>query len=222
MLRKMIIPLLFGVIGAAILIGLGSWQVQRLTWKAGVLADIEARILAAPVALPAEPDAARDAYLPVAVTGQFTGEGLRVLVSQKVIGPGYRHIAVFLTADGRRVLVDRGFVPDGVALDFDRVQARVVGNLHWPVEVDSYTPAPDAKTGIWFARDLPAMAAALQTEGTFIVARDAIGDDITPLPVDTLSIPNDHLGYAITWFSLAIVWLGMTVLLLWRIKRRTA
>ncbi len=220
--RAMIAPVLFGLIGAAILIALGVWQVQRMTWKESVLAEIDARIAAAPVALPAVPDPQRDAYLSVAVTGAFTGEGLRVLVSQKLIGAGYRYIAAFVTDGGRRVLVDRGFVPEGADVPFDTARVAVIGNLHWPQEVDSYTPAPDAKTGLWFARDVPAMAQILQTEPTFIVARDATSPDITPLPVDSSTIPNDHLGYAVTWFSLAIVWLGMTVLLLWRIKRRTA
>jgi surfeit locus 1 family protein len=96
----------------------------------------------------------------------------------------------------------------------------VVGNLDWPRETDSFTPAPDAKTGLWFARDVPAMAQALGTEATLIVARGSTGDGITPMPVDTSAIPNNHWQYAITWFLLAVAWLGMTSLWLWRIRRR--
>ena len=70
-------------------------------------------------------------------------------------------------------------------------------------------------------RDADAIAAALRTEPTFIVAREPTGGEIEPMPVDTSAIPNDHLQYAITWFSLAAVWLGMTVYLLWRIRQRT-
>jgi surfeit locus 1 family protein len=47
-------PLVFGIAGVAILMSLGIWQVQRLAWKEGVLAEIEARIVAAR-ALPAVP-----------------------------------------------------------------------------------------------------------------------------------------------------------------------
>ena len=65
-----------------------------------------------------------------------------------------------------------------------------------------------------------ALAAALDTEATFIVAREPTGDGIEAMPVDTSSIPNDHWGYAITWFSLAAVWAGMTGYLLWRIRQR--
>lgn len=222
MLRRMIFPLLIGLLGGAILISLGVWQVNRLAWKEGVLADIAARIVAAPVALPNDPDPQRDRYLPVTVTGRFTGDHLDVLVSRKQIGAGVRVIEAFETDDGRRILIDRGFLTDD-----DRANPRtsgpatVEGNLHWPDETDSYTPPPDPKTGLWFARDVPAMATALDTEPTFIVARKPTGGAIEPMPVDTSGIPNDHMNYAITWFSLAVVWLGMTAYLLWRIRQRT-
>ena len=64
------------------------------------------------------------------------------------------------------------------------------------------------------------MAAKLNAEALLIVARSETGDAIEPMPVDSSAIPNDHLNYAITWFLLASVWAGMTVLLLWRIRRK--
>ncbi|MDZ4096251.1 MAG: SURF1 family protein [Paracoccaceae bacterium] len=221
MTRRMIAPLLFGLIGAAILIGLGVWQLQRLAWKQGMLAEIDARISAPPVALPVAPDPLADRFLPVIAAGGFTGEDLEVLASRKQTGPGYRVIAVLQTGDGRRVLVDRGFVAEA-----DHRGPRVVrdvqihGNLHWPAEVDSFTPPPDIDRNLWFARDVTAMAAALHTEAILIVARVPTGDAIEPMPVDSGAIPNDHLNYAITWFLLALAWLGMTVLLLWRMRRQ--
>ena len=222
MTRRMILPLLFGLVGCAILIALGSWQLQRLAWKQGILAQISARLTDTPVALPALPDPAGDKYLPVRVTGRFTGSEIDVLASLKEVGAGYRVIAAFRTDDGRMILIDRGFLPeDQRARPRLATTAVIVGTLHWPDETDSFTPPPDAAREIWFARDVPAMAAKLQTEPVLIVAREATGDGITPLPVDTQGIPNNHLNYALTWFSLAAVWAGMTLLLLWRIRRRT-
>lgn len=222
MTRAMIVPFLFGLVGAALLVGLGVWQLQRLAWKQGVLAEISTRIAAAPRALPDVVDPQADHYLPVTVAGRFTGENLDVLVSRKLIGVGYRVIAVLQTDAGRRVLVDRGFLPEAARTTPRLARAvRITGNLHWPQEVDSFTPAPDAATGLWFARDVAAMAAALHSEPIFIVAREPTGDGIEPMPVDTSGIPNDHLGYAITWFLLAVAWLGMTGLALWSIRRQT-
>ena len=242
LLPQMIPPLILGLAGFAVLVSLGLWQLQRLAWKQSVLAQIEAQIAATPLALPAHPrppgkDRLKDPgdlFLPVVVQGYFTGDPIEVLVSTRDQGAGVRVISAFQTPQGRRVLVDRGFLPEalrhapapGDGGDLAEYIS-LTGNLNWPDEVDSYTPAPDAKTGLWFARDVAAMAAKLGTEPVLIVARSDTGTDtsggtgaqIRPMPVDTSAIPNDHLGYAIQWFGLALVWAGMTAAYLWRITR---
>jgi surfeit locus 1 family protein len=111
-------------------------------------------------------------------------------------------------------------VSDAVALGgaVPQVVRRIVGNLQWPQETDSFTPVPDLENNIWFARDVQAMAEALQADPILVVQREAsLGSGaLTPLPVDTSAIPNDHLQYAITWFSLATVWTLMTIYFLSR------
>ncbi len=222
-MRRMIGPLLFGVIGVAILVSLGIWQLERLKWKEAKLAAINAMLVDAPVALPSGVTMEADRYRGVTVSGTYTGEAVFKLDSLADQGPGKRVIAVLVTTDGRRVLVDRGIWLDGSAATPAAAHAATVqGNLDWPQESDSYTPPPDGKTGLWFARDVPAMAKALGTEPTLIVARMPTGDGIVPMPVDTSSIPNDHWQYAMTWFSLACVWLMMTVFLLWRIRQQSS
>ena len=217
--------LFVGLGGAAILISLGVWQVQRLAWKEGIVADIETRISADPVPLPADPDPARDAYLPVQVTGVLYPDYLRVLVSQKQAGAGYRIIRPMIREEGN-ILVDLGFVSvaDAPGLRFEEgPPLTIVGNLQWPQETDGFTPEPDIAQNIWFARDVAAMAEALGTEPVLIVRRDApdLGGPLTPLPVDTAAIPNDHLQYAITWFSLAAIWSAMTFFFLRRPPAKT-
>lgn len=221
-MRRLIFPAILGLGGCAILIALGVWQLQRLAWKTAILAEIDSRIAAAPVDLPDAPDPARDEYLPVTVTGALGGVEARVLTSVKDRGPGFRVVSV-LTAGDRTLLVDLGFVPE-TARDANRMaeSVTVTGNLLWPDEVDRWTPAPDLPAGLWFARDLPAMAQALGTESLLVVARDLSGADlgVSPLPVTSAGIPNDHRGYALTWFGLAAVWAAMSGYLMWRVARR--
>ena len=220
-MRRSLAPLLIGGIGAAMLLALGFWQVQRMQWKAAMLAEIDAMLDEAPVPLPAVVEAAHDRYRGVVVQGRFTGEAIYKLDSLQDQGPGKRVIAVFAMAGGRRVLVDRGMWLEGTKAEPGLAHDAVVaGNLDWPRESDSFTPPPDARTGLWFARDVPAMAAALGTEATLVVARGPTGDGILPAPVDSSAIPNNHWQYAVTWFLLAVAWLGMTSLWLWRIRRR--
>lgn len=221
-MRRLMFLLIFGLTGAGILISLGVWQVQRLAWKEGVLAEIESQIDAVPVALPERLTPDEHRYMPVEVSGIFQPEEIHVLVSVKRVGPGYRIVAPFETEDGRRILVDRGFVADENKADARALGAAVVqGNLHWPREIDSYTPDPDLNANTWFARDVPQMAAHLGTEEVLVIAKSETDPNVTPLPVDTAGIPNDHLQYAITWFSLAAIWTMMTALFLWRSRAQT-
>lgn len=222
LLRRLLLPLLFGAFGCAFLASLGVWQLQRLAWKEGVLAQIEERIGDAPVALPVAPDVEADRYLPVRVSGRTLGREIDVLVSTKEEGAGFRVISAFETDGGRLIMIDEGYVRQ-TEKDVARPGAEMVvtGNLHWPDEIDGFTPEPDLKAKIWFARDVPAMAAHLETEPVLVIARTVTGTDAraTPLPVSTVGIPNSHLGYAIQWFGLALVWAGMTAFFLWRMHR---
>lgn len=223
-MRKLIAPVLFGLIGAAILIGLGVWQVQRLDWKEGVLAEIEAKIAADPVALPAAPDPQAHKYLPVQVTGRFGDGALRVLVSRKRVGAGHLIISPFTTQAGRTILVDRGFLKlDDALTDPPADTITITGNLHWPDDRNSSTPENDVAGNTWFARDIAQMAEVLGTEPLLLTTREVSQPDgaLTSLPVDTSGIPNDHLQYAVTWFSLAAIWLVMTGYYIHR-SRRTA
>ena len=220
-MRRYLFPVLMGVLGVAVLTSLGFWQLDRMEEKRVYLDEMEARIANAPVPLPDVPEEGRDKFQAVVAEGRFTGEYLEVLAGQKGASPGVMVIEAFQLADGRRIMVQRGFVEEEArAVPRPPHEAVVAGNLHWPADTGSSTPPPDERTGLWFARDVPAMAAKLNTEPTLIVAREPTGDGIAPMPVDTSGIPNNHWGYAIQWFLLAATWAGMTVFLLWRIRTR--
>ena len=211
-----------GFAGTACLLYLGKWQIDRLYWKLDVLKKIDQKIAAAPVPLPAEPSESVHKYLSVEISGQFLQESIRVLASKKRYGAGYRIIHVF-RANGRRLLVDLGFVGLETDYDVDLINdISLVGNLHWPDEVDNFTPEPDLENNIWFARNVERVASALQTEPILIILKDSTLKDqnIKPMPIDTTHIPNDHLQYAITWFSLAIIWALMSCLFIWTTRQK--
>jgi surfeit locus 1 family protein len=219
MLGRLMFPLLLGLGGVVILLALGFWQLDRLAEKEAYLAQIDARIGAEAVDLPATPDPERDRFLAVRLDGRITGGPLRVLASTKDLGAVYREIVAFET-DGRTILVDLGVdqIDDPTPV-LPTGQLAITGNLHWPDETDGWTPEPDGE--LWFARDVDAMAAALRTEQVMVVLRssDSPALPVTPMPIDSSLIPNDHLEYAITWFSLAAVWLVMSLFLIVRTRR---
>ena len=209
----------FGVLGTAILLSLGIWQLQRLAWKQEALRAIESKILAPAVEIPQTvlPDA--HSLLPVRAEGRYKGDTVRVLVSQKIYGAGYRLITAFELVDGRTIMLDRGFT--SVRLEMPSTpegRGQVIGNLQWPQEIDSFTPENDLAANIWFARDVARLAEHLKAEPVLLVLRDSSFETeaATPLPKMTANIPNDHMNYAITWFSLALIWLGMSGYFLYR------
>lgn len=221
-MRRYLFPLILGVLGCAILISLGVWQLHRLAWKESMLTDIQRSIEGAPVPLPAAVDPSMK-YLPVTVSGTTTGQEIDVLSGTRESGGGYQIVSALVTDDGRRILLDRGFVDQDHKRDpRPPVRLDVVGNLHWPQEKGSATPAPNLDQNIWFARDVPAMAKALGTEPVLVVAAEVRGDaqGVEPIPVAIEGIPNNHLSYAVQWFMIATVWAGMTVALIWRIRQR--
>lgn len=220
--KRMIAPLIFGIAGIAVLLALGIWQLQRLAWKEVILAEIETRLAADPVDLPTSPNQKTDNRLKVAVEGAFQTGEIHVLTSIKGKGPGFRVIAPFLTHASKRIMVDRGFVLEAEKDNPRPLGPAVIsGNLLWPNETDGYTPAPNLERNIWFARDTNPMAEQLETLPILVVAAQIDPPGPTqPLPV-TVNIANDHREYAITWFSLALVWFGMTCFLLWRIRAET-
>lgn len=219
-MRRFAAPLLIGLIGCAILLGLGVWQMQRLAWKSGIIGTIQARMSLPPTILPPAPTAEGDAYRAIALNGAFLPGELHVLTSTRAGGPGFRIIAPYAHLN-RRILVDRGFVPQALK-DAARPAgaAAIQGHLVWPDETDGFTPEPDLAENFWFARDVVRMAATLGTEPLMVQLSEPAGEAAPqPIPV-TPNIRNAHLQYAVTWFCLAFVWAGMSGYWALHIRRR--
>lgn len=222
-MRRYLFPLILGIAGCAVLIQLGLWQLARADWKEGMLDQITAGIEAEPVPLPAAIDPSMK-YLPVTVSGTTSGAEIDVLSHTRDQGAGYQIVSRFITDDGRAILLDRGFVPqEARRLERPPVRLEVVGNLHWPQDASPSTPAPNLDENIWFARDVEAMAAQLDTLPVLVVARSVRGDNqgARPIPVAIEGIPNNHLSYAVQWFLIAATWAVMTLALIWRIRQRS-
>ncbi|MGJ8621634.1 MAG: SURF1 family protein [Yoonia sp.] len=221
MLRKILFPLILGLAGCGVLIGLGLWQVERLAWKQDILSDINARLEAPAAPLSRFVTEAADEYTRVTLRGTPTGEELHVLVSGTEAGTGYRVISKFETNLGA-VLVDQGLLAldnkDAAPLT---VSMALTGTLLWPDDQNEQTPAPDLDANIWFARNVATMSDALDTLPLMVVATQTSPADprLTALPVNTATIKNDHLEYAITWFLLAAVWAIMSLFLIRRVLR---
>ncbi|MEZ0281399.1 SURF1 family protein [Methyloceanibacter sp.] len=219
--RGLLLFTAFSAASLALLIGLGIWQLERLEWKQGLIAQIEARAHAWPVTLKEVMTRARAGedvgYLRVRVEGRFDNGKERYLYAVSDGTPGWHVITPLTTLDGEVVLVDRGFVPDA----FKEPSSRTQGEINDAVTVTGLARAPDTQGRFipdnepaenrWFWRDLGAMSKSMFPAGAPDIAPfflEAERSDIPggwPLGGQTrLDLPNNHLQYALTWFLLAL------------------
>jgi surfeit locus 1 family protein len=211
-------------IGLAILVALGVWQLQRLTWKEAILAHVAALQSAKAADIGAVLDAqaaGRDVdYTRVrAICPGIGAAPFLELYGLHDGQAGARLISACAvpTARYRTILVDRGFVPDSVAerpkVDpANSAPQEVVGILRRP-DKPSFV-SPKNQPGHWFTRDVAAMAQALKAPSpapVYLFAESATNPEfkaLIPVPLPT-DIPNRHLEYAITWFGLAAALAGV-------------
>ena len=208
---------MFTIPAVAVLVALGVWQLQRLEWKGRLIAERAAAVAAAPVAPPRTLAEARSLeFHPVVAEGVFLHDKEIYLnaIGGKG-GAGFDVLTPLRETDGRIVFVNRGFVPT----ERKDPATRPAGQLAGPVRVNGllrippdakpswFTPDNRPERNHWFWIDLPAMPAA---DHLTDVAPFYIDADATPNPggwptggLTPLMLPNDHLQYAIIWFSLA-------------------
>jgi surfeit locus 1 family protein len=228
------------VLAFAVLIGLGVWQIQRKAWKESLIALLTERLAAPAGALPAPGtwprlDQQADEYRRVKFTGAFDDSreafvfAAATAFRPDVSGPGYWVFVPARLADGSVVMVNRGFVPDSRQDPKSRPGGElsgpidIVGAMRWPDTRYWFTPNDDPAHNLWFARDPRAIAAAknIGPVAPFYVEQE------TPVPPGGLpqpgklvvSLPDNHLQYAITWFGLAAVLAG--VFISWAFSLRT-
>ena len=224
--RGLILPAVAAALVVAVLASLGTWQLHRLAWKTALIATATERTRAAPIAAPSL-EAARAAgpealdWTPVHLAGRFRADAdfpVHAILGEprgRFGGPGTWMMTPLLRDDGSIVWVNRGFVPrrgrdlapfappPGEAL-------ALTGILRRPEPRGPHTPADDPAHRLWFVRDPAVLSAAagLEIARTAPYTVDAAADFTPPggLPQageTRLTYPNDHLGYAVTWYGLA-------------------
>ncbi|MDX2159015.1 MAG: SURF1 family protein [Hyphomicrobiaceae bacterium] len=232
--RGLLWPTIFAVAGVAILLGLGSWQWQRMVWKEGLIARITERIGAPPIALAdlktrlARGDDVE--YVRVRIRGRFLSGLESHYWAPGTAGPAWHIYAPMETEAGELVIVNRGLVADA-----DRDPARrpeqldavreIVGLVRKPEARGTFTPDNDVGRNIWYWRDLEGMARVMLRERAFRalpvlidVERGAAGAAAPRTPAGgttRLELPNNHLQYSMTWYGLALTLVGVYVALVW-------
>ena len=225
--RPQLWPSLTTAIALAMLVAMGGWQLERLAWKRGLIAEMTQRMALPAVALPPPPvDAAALRYRPIRLQGRFRHDRELYLEARSHQGRAGLHLVTPLELDdGRVVLVDRGWVPPGRRRPETRAEGQVAGPVSLTATLrtggwkgyDFLRPENDPVGNAWVWMDLPRMAESLRLDavarGYYLVA----GAEPNPggLPIGRapgVELANNHLGYALTWYALAFVLLVIYLL----------
>jgi surfeit locus 1 family protein len=224
--RPLLWPTVFSLPMLLICLALGAWQVERLFWKQDLIAQRQAAVAAAPAAVPKGLAEARDMeFHHVSDQGVFLNDKEIFLgATSEGGGQGYQILTPLLEPRGRAVFVNRGYIPAELRDPARRAAGQIAGTvrvqglLRLPPAGRPNWFLPDNRPDLnyWFWVDLPAMSAADKLDR---VAPFYIDADATPNPggwpkggVTRLTLPNNHLQYAITWFSLAVALIVIYVL----------
>lgn len=233
-------PAVIALIGFSILIGLGLWQLERKTWKEGLIAALAERVAAEPIDLP--PPAQWSAL--ASSSDEFRRVRMRVTFSadsrpawlytgasalrDDVKSAGYFVFAPARLAGGQQIVVNRGFAPDRTAPPAEG-SFEITGYLRWAEKPGWLVSPHDSSGETWLIRDPAGMAAARGwgSVATFYVDMETSVPMVVPPRPGPLKVTlkNDHLNYALTWFSLAAVLACIFGLWLWRQlreRRRTS
>eukprot|EP01127_Copromyxa_protea_P024215 TRINITY_DN9412_c0_g1_i1.p1 TRINITY_DN9412_c0_g1~~TRINITY_DN9412_c0_g1_i1.p1 ORF type:complete len:241 (-),score=37.88 TRINITY_DN9412_c0_g1_i1:327-1049(-) len=201
----------------AITLTLGVWQVYRLQWKLGLIKHREERVQMDPVDLPypvTEKDITDLEFAPVWVKGTFDHSKEHLMLPRFNEGEVGAHVITpFTRTEGETIMINRGWVPrtkqdratrtepdvgEVTVIGLPRVSAKAKGS--------SFMPDNNPEKREWYWLDIPSMAKAMGTQPVMLDAwkdKTQIANPDRPVPGQTpISLKNDHMQYAITWFSL--------------------
>ncbi len=207
--------LFIAIPGIALLLALGAWQTYRLFWKIELNDFRSQQIMSEPVALPEKLEPFSDWYYrPVFVLGSFQHDQEMYLAARSFkSNVGYQILTPFKTLDGRIVIINRGWVPEAKKEASTRVKGQVKGTIRINGLVvkgqeDGFMrPENVPEEKFWYWIDLPEISRFLDIqEQNFLIDADN-AENYGGLPVGgqtRVILRNEHLQYAIVWYSLAI------------------
>ena len=206
-----------------LLILLGNWQMQRLEWKTTLLSEMNAAIEADPVLLPDDAFSLPE-YARVRISGVLdTEQNMYVHGMGKVEGgerqPGFFVFTPLLRDGTPTLIINRGFVLPEFVDQMDPIEGDVqtgrafTGYVRNSYQKKTFIPDNNTATNRWFYANVDEMAAYAHIDRVvprfvFVEPHEKQSDQLIPQEL-RLDIPNNHLGYAITWYGLAMALLGV-------------
>ena len=186
---------------------LGTWQLYRLQWKTALISEITFGLDSTPVKYS---NTIKKNYQRVVSEGKFNFEDQIYLYSLNESGkPGYDVITPYKTLKNENVLVNRGWInknlKGNLEINLKENEVKITGLLREIYKANIFKPKNDLKNNIWFSLDVNDLKELTGKQfSNYMIFLEKPKNKVPAPKKVSIDVPNNHLKYAITWYSIAI------------------
>ena len=184
---------------------LGTWQLYRLQWKQDLISQISEGLKSNPIQYSKN---IKKNYQKVTLIGEYDFKNQIYLYSLNSKGqPGFDVVTPFQTTSKENVLVNRGWIKKELKNDpkIDYSTKNITGMLRKANQKNIFTPDNEISKNIWFSINLEDLRKITDKKfNKFIVYLEDKNIKMPEPKKITVDVPNNHLKYAITWYSISI------------------
>jgi len=221
--KKLVKSLIFSLLALTVLISLGTWQLERLRWKTEIISSMNEKIMLPLIEINTSVinNIKNYNYRSIKLNGYFLYDNQITIYSKILNGKVGRHLIIPFKTKFGNILINRGFVPEDYIFDKDTEKEfkniSITGRVKFQQKINYFTPKNNLLGNEWYYINLDEISTYfnISLNNFYIIEENNLNDKYPVGSQFIINIPNDHLQYAITWFSLAIV-LSIFIHLLWR------
>jgi len=221
--KKLVKSLIFSLLALTVLISLGTWQLERLRWKTEIISSMNEKIMLPLIEINTSVinNIKNYNYRSIKLNGYFLYDNQITIYSKILNGKVGRHLIIPFKTKFGNILINRGFVPEDYILDKDTEKefknVLITGRVKFQQKINYFTPKNNLLGNEWYYINLDEISTYfnISLNDFYLIEENNLNDKYPLGSQFIINIPNDHLQYAITWFSLAIV-LSIFIHLLWR------
>ena len=219
--KKLFLSLIYSSMALLILVSLGTWQLERLRWKTDILSSMKESLSLPPLKITSQVIDNIDQYSfrRIQLTGNYLYKDNITIYSKVFNKKVGKHLIVPLETKYGIILVNRGFIPSDFNIEnnIKSGEISINGIVKFQQKINYFTPNNNVIKNEWYYININEVSnfLSLPLLNFYIVEENNIEEKYPVGSQYNINIPNDHLQYAITWFSLALA-LSIFINLFWR------
>jgi len=219
--KKLFSSLIYSSIAIIILVSLGTWQLERLRWKTDILTSMKTSLSLPPLEISNDiiKNINNYSYRQIQLTGSYLYTNHFTIYSKVLNKKVGKHLVIPFKTQYGTILVNRGFIPKDYKIpgSSETEIIKINGIVKFQQSINYFTPQNNIFKNEWYYINIDEVSEYISVPllNFYIVEENNIDEEYPVGSQYNINIPNDHLQYAITWFSLALA-LSIFMNIFWR------